>query len=175
MRQAAAGPVEVADLGGEVTDGAYATKDFLKPAMSLGVTIVSRLRKDAALRTVPGPRPAGKRGRPRTYGPNKLDLAKRAGQQRGWSSETLTLYGVASVKKYKTFLATWRPAGGVIRVVLVDEPNGWRAFFCTDTSASVADILGMVADRFSLWAAPRKLVHLKWKSLGKLEPGGTHD
>src|SRR3954451_13958873 len=25
------------------------------------------------------------------------------------------------------------------------------------------------------WAAPRKLVHLKWKSLGKLEPGGTRE
>jgi hypothetical protein len=35
-------------------------------------------------------------------------------------------------------------------VVLVDEPTGWRAYFCTDISASVADILGMVADRFSL-------------------------
>jgi len=133
-----------------VADGAYATKNFLKPAMSLGMTVVSRLRKDAALRTVPGPRPAGKRGRPRTYGPDVIDLAKRAGQRRGWSTETLTLYGAASVKKYKTFLATWQPVGGVIRVVLVDEPNGWRAFFCTDTSASVVDILGMVADRFSL-------------------------
>ena len=79
-----------------------------------------------------------------------IDLAKRAGQRRGWSTETLTLYGVATVKKYKTFLATWQPVGGVIRVVLVDEPKGWRAFFCTDTSASVADILEMVADRFSL-------------------------
>ena len=35
-------------------------------------------------------------------------------------------------------------------MVLVDEPTGWRAYFCTDTSASVADILGTVADRFSL-------------------------
>ena len=35
-------------------------------------------------------------------------------------------------------------------MVLVDEPTGWRAFFCTDPSASVADILGAVADRFSL-------------------------
>ena len=35
-------------------------------------------------------------------------------------------------------------------MVLVDEPTGWRAYFCTDPSASVADILGMVADRFSL-------------------------
>ena len=133
-----------------VADGAYAKKEFLKPAASLGMTVVSRLRKDAALRTVPSPRPAGQRGRPRTYGPDVIDLAKRAGQRRGWSTETLTLYGVATVKKYKTFLATWRPAGGVIRVVLVDEPTGWRAYFCTDTSASVADILGAVADRFSL-------------------------
>jgi hypothetical protein len=133
-----------------VADGAYAKKDFLKPAAALGMTVVSRLRKDAALRTLPGPRPAGKRGRPRIYGPDVIDLAKRAGQRRGWSTETIPLYGVATVKKYKTFLATWQPVGGVIRVVLVDEPTGWRAYFCTDTSASVADILGMVADRFSL-------------------------
>jgi hypothetical protein len=133
-----------------VVDGAYAKRAFLKPAMSLGMTVVSRLRKDAALRTVPGPRPAGKRGRPRTYGEDVIDLARRAGQRRGWSTETLTLYGAATVKKYKTFLATWRPAGGAIRVVLVDEPTGWRAYFCTDTSASVADILATIADRFSL-------------------------
>src|SRR3954454_5035437 len=93
-----------------VADGAYAKKDFLKPAMSLGMNVVSRLSKDAALRTVPGPRPAGKRGRPRTYGPDKIGLAKRAGQRRGWSSDPLTLHGPASVNKYKTLLATWRPA-----------------------------------------------------------------
>src|SRR5829696_63784 len=133
-----------------VADGAYAKKDFLKPAAALGMTVVSRLRKDAALRSLPGPRPAGKRGRPRTYGPDVIDLAKRAGQRRGWSTEALTLYGVATVKKYKTSLATWRPAGGAIRVVLVDEPTGWRAYFCTDTSASVTDILTAVGDRFSL-------------------------
>jgi hypothetical protein len=135
---------------GVVADGAYAKKQLLGPAKALGMTVVSRLRKDAALRSLPGPRPAGKRGRPRTYGPDVIDLAKRGGQSRGWSTETLTLYGVATVKRYKTFLATWRPAGGAIRVVLVDEPTGWRAYFCTDTSASVADILGAVADRFSL-------------------------
>jgi DDE superfamily endonuclease len=133
-----------------VADGAYANTPFLKPAKALGMTVVSRLRKDAALRTLPGPRPAGRRGRARTYGEDVIDLAKRGGQRRGWSSDTFELYGEKVVKKYKTFLATWRPVGGVIRVVLVDEPTGWRAYFCTDTQASVADILGMVADRFSL-------------------------
>ncbi len=79
-----------------------------------------------------------------------IDLAKRGSQRRGWSSDTFELYGEQVVKRYKTFLAIWRPAGGVIRVVLVDEPTGWRAYFCTDPSASVADILSAVADRFSL-------------------------
>lgn len=133
-----------------VADGAYANAAFLKPTKALGMTVVSRLRKDAALRALPAPRPTGKRGRPRTYGEDVIDLAKRGGQRRGWSSGTFELYGEKVVKKYKTFLATWRPAGGTIRVVLVDEPTGWRAYFCTDTQASVADILGMVADRFSL-------------------------
>ena len=47
-----------------VADGAYAKANFLKPAAAMGMTVVSRLRRDAALRTVPGPRPAGRRGRP---------------------------------------------------------------------------------------------------------------
>lgn len=135
-----------------VADGAYANKQFLGPAMALGMTVVSRLRCDAALRSLPPEVPEGRRGRgrPRIYGAGRISLAKRGGQRRGWASGEFTLYGEVVTKRYKTFLATWRPAGGVIRVVLVDEPTGWRAFFCTDPEASVADILTTVADRFSL-------------------------
>ena len=133
-----------------VADGAYAKADVLKPAKSLGMTVVSRLRKDAALYTAPGPHPEGRRGRPRIYGERRIDLAKRAGQRRGWSTGLFDLYGEKAIKRYKTFVATWRPAGGAIRVVLVDEPTGWVAYFCTDPAASVADILGTIADRFSL-------------------------
>jgi hypothetical protein len=133
-----------------VADGAYAKAAFLKPVVALGVVVVSRLRKDAALRSRPGQRPAGKRGPNRKYGEQRVELAKRAGQKRGWKTGTFELYGESVVKRYKTFEATWRPVGGAIRVVLVDEPAGWTAFFCTDPRASVAEILGLVADRFSL-------------------------
>jgi hypothetical protein len=162
-----------------VADGAYAKADFLKPAMSLGRTVVGRLRKDAALRTVPDPRPAERRGRPRVYGEGRIDLAKRAGQRRGWSTGVFDLYGEKAVKRYKTFTATWRPAGGLIRVVLVDEPKGWRAYFCTDAQASVADILGAVSDRFSLKIAFRdckevvgagqQQVRFVWASVGAFD------
>jgi len=138
-----------------VADGAYAKAAFLKPMKTLGVTVVSRLRKDAALDTVPGPRPAGQRGRPRVYGEQRISLAKRGGQRRGWTRATFNLYGKRVEKTYKTFVATWRPAGGAIRVVLVNEPKGWLAFFCSDVDASVADVLETVADRFSLETAFR--------------------
>jgi hypothetical protein len=136
------------------TDGAYASAPFLKPMKALAVTVVSRLRKDANLRSVPAAR-SGTRGRPRIYGERRIDLAKRGGQRRGWVTGTFHLYGKATVKRYKTFVATWRPAGGAIRVVLVDEMPGWVAFFCTDPTATVADILESVAARFSLETAFR--------------------
>ena len=132
-----------------VTDGAYASAPFLKPMKILAVTVVSRLRKDANLRSVPAAR-SGSRGRPRIYGEHRIDLAKRGGQRWGRATETFTLYGKPTAKRYKTFAATWRPAGGAIRVVLVDEPTGWVAFFCTDPTATVADVLESVAARFSL-------------------------
>jgi hypothetical protein len=158
-----------------VADGAYAKAAFLKAMRALGVTVVSRLRKDAALRTVPVPRP-DRRGRPRKYGEHRIALAKRAGQRRGWATGTFELYGKRVEKKYKTFEATWRPAGGAIRVVLVAEPKGWVAFFCTDPTAGVADVLGLVADRFSLETAfrdvkevvgaGRQQVRFVWASVG---------
>lgn len=132
-----------------VADGAYAKADVLKPLSELGVTVVSRLRHDAALRTLPQSR-TGQRGRPRIYGEHRIELAKRAGQRRGWVRTTLNLYGKSQVKRYKTFLATWSCAGGAIRVVLVDEPTGWVAFFSTDVNATVADILELVSARFSI-------------------------
>ena len=127
-------------------DGAYANAPFLKPMRSLGVTVVSRLRRDSNRRTVPTPRP-GRRGRSRIYGEDRIDLAKRGGQRRGWTTGTFAPCGKPTVK---TFVATWRPAGGAIRAVLVDEPKGWVAFFCPDPTADVADVLGTVAARFAL-------------------------
>ena len=136
-----------------VVDGAYAKKPFLKRAIQAGVTVVSRLRKDAALKSVPKPAPAGQRGRgrPRKYGAERISLAKRAGHPRGWERGTFTLYGEVVEVCYKTFLATYEPAGGLIRVVIVREEKGaWRAYFCTDANATVTEILAAVADRAAI-------------------------
>ncbi len=47
-------------------------------------------------------------------------------------------------------MATYRPAGGLIRVVLIREEHGWLALFCTDAAASVQEIIEAFADRATI-------------------------
>jgi hypothetical protein len=43
---------------------------------------------------------------------------------RGWQRGTFALYGKETLVCYKTFLATYPPASGLIRVVIVREEAG---------------------------------------------------
>jgi hypothetical protein len=132
-------------------DGGYAKKPFLGPAKADGWVVVSRLRKDAHLCDLPPThRRPGQRGPMPTYGKKRISLAKRAGQKRGWQQVRCVQYGFEVQKTIKTFLATWRPAGGVIRVVLVKEQHGWLPFFCVDPEATAEEILEGMADRGAL-------------------------
>ena len=135
-----------------VADGAYAKRPFLQRALKAGVVVVSRLRKDAALWSVPEPVPPGrrKRGQPRKYGAEAISLAKRAGHRQGWEHGDFVLYGKQVRKKYKTFLATYKPACGLIRVLLVKDTDHWVAYFCTKADATVQEILEAVADRAAI-------------------------
>jgi hypothetical protein len=136
-----------------VADGAYAKRPFLKRALAAKVVVVSRLRKDAALWTVPQPqrpRQRKKRGPKPKYGKKSISLAKRAAHRQGWQTGDFELYGKKVTTTYKTFLATYKPAAGLIRVVLTHEDDGWVAFFCTNPEATVQQILEAVADRAAI-------------------------
>ena len=161
-----------------VIDGGYTKRPFWRRVLKLGVTVVGRLRKDAALRDLPPKLRKGQRrsrGRPRKYGKNRLSLAKRAGQKRGWKTIPCTVYGETTTKTYKTFLATYGPVGGEIRVVIVKEDHGWYAFFSTDPSASVREILEAFADRATIeqdfhdvkevWGSGQQQVRNIWNNL----------
>jgi DDE superfamily endonuclease len=135
-----------------VVDGFYGKRPFLQVARDHQIVVVGRLRRDAALWSVPPAVPAGRRrpGRPRRYGRQRFSLAKRAGQARGWQTVAVVQYQQRVTKTIKTFLATWKPAGGLIRVVLVREEDGWRAYFCTDPQASAEAMLEAAADRTAI-------------------------
>jgi len=162
-----------------VVDGGYTKRPFLRRVLKISsVVVVGRLRKDAALRDLPPKLKKGRhrgRGRPRRYGKNRFSLVKRAGQKRGWKTTACTVYGEATTKTYKTFLATYAPVGDVIRVVLVKEDHGWYAFFSTDPNASAREILEAFADRATIeqdfhdvkevWGSGQQQVRNIWNNL----------
>jgi hypothetical protein len=136
-----------------VVDGGYVKKPFLRRALRAGVTVIGRLRKDAALRDLPRKPRRGQRrgrGRPPKYGKNKISLAKRAAHCSGWQTAQCTIYGKTTTKLYKTFLATYRPVGGVIRVVIVEEDRDWYPFFSTDLNATAVEIIEAYGDRATI-------------------------
>ena len=136
-----------------VVDGGYTKEPFLKPAIATGATVIGRLRKDAALRDLPRPLRRGQRrgrGRPPKYGKNRISLAKRAGHRQGWQTIKCTAYNKTVTKTFKTFPATYKPAGGVIQVVIVKEDHDWFPFFATDPNATVEEIIESFADRATI-------------------------
>jgi len=94
-----------------VIDGGYVKRPFLGRALKIPkVVIVGRLRKDAALRDLPPKLKRGERrsrGRPRKYGKNKLSIAKRAGQRRGWQTVDCHVYGQQQVRNIWANLAAY--------------------------------------------------------------------
>lgn len=158
-------------------DGAYAARPFLKPTLELGIVVVSRLRKDAHLRDLPGERDPHKRGRHPIYGENRISLAKRAAHTQGWETISYLCRGVEVTRQYKTFLATSELTSGVIRVVVLRfDDGGWAPYFCTDSSASVREILEAVAARWAIeehfhdvkevWGAGQQQVRSIWSNIG---------
>ncbi len=156
-----------------VVDGAYAARPFIKPVLDLGIVVISRLRKDANLRDLP---PADAHGN-RIYGKNKISLKKRAGHRQGWNTISYHCRGVEVTRRYKTFQATSRLTGGVIRVVILCfDDGGWAPYFCTDSSVEVRDILEAVAARWAIeehfhdvkeiWGAGQQQVRNIWSSIG---------
>ena len=131
-------------------DGGYAKRPFLLEAKRLGVVVFSRLPKNAALFDLPETPPPGRRGRKPIYGKKRISLVEMAEDESGWQRVECTQYGERVTKEIKTFQATWRSAGGVIRVVIVKEDHGWIPYFSADPDAKAEEVLEMMADRGSI-------------------------
>lgn len=160
-----------------VIDGAYVSKVLFRGVMQKGVTIISRLRRDAALFELPEPRKNGQRGRPSKYGKQKISLAKRAGHHGGWQNVSYRARGSTVTRQCKTFLATSPIVGGVLRVVIVRYEDGnWATYISTDQNLDLKEILEAVADRWSIeecfhdlkevWGAGEQQVRNIWSSIG---------
>ncbi len=139
-----------------VGDSAYAALDFLSQMQALKITVVSRLRLDAALYE-PAPTYSG-RGRPRKKGKRLPNLAQvLTDPDTVWTSVTVAWYdGQQRVMDITSGCAVWYHSGKPpvpIRWVLVRDPHGEYtpvALLCTDPQQLPSHIITWFVQRWQV-------------------------
>lgn len=142
-----------------VADGSYAVLDFLAAVIRLPqVTVITRLRLDAALYDPAPQRTSSTKGRPALKGKRQPTLAKRlADPAVDWQKLTVAWYGgVMREIEVATGTALWYH-GGVppvpIRWVLIRDPEGKfapQALLCTDHNADPTQIIAWFVLRWQV-------------------------
>jgi hypothetical protein len=143
-----------------VADSTYAVLELLADAAGLPqpVTMVTRLRLDAALYDPAPPREAGTKGRPRLKGERQPTLATRVlDPDTTWEPLTVPWYGGATAQvEAATGTALWYHPGAptvALRWVLLRDPAGQfepQAFLSTDPSVPPAQIISWFVARWPL-------------------------
>ncbi len=143
-----------------VGDNGYAVLDLLHCCQSLRepVTLIARLRLDAALYAPAPPRPPGQKGRSAPKGQRRPSLKTLLDQpQVTWSSAEVAWYdGTIRTLELTSQTAVWYSSGKppvLIRWVLVRDPEGVfdpQALLCTDPAADPTQILEWFVLRWQL-------------------------
>jgi hypothetical protein len=140
-----------------VADSSFAAIDLLN-AVRPWVTMITRLRLDAALHKPPPSRRPGTKGRPPAVGKRLPTLKQRLGNRKTrWHRLTVTGWYGHGERTLDIFSGTavWNNPGRrvPIRYVLVRDPTGElepQAFLCTDLDANPLDILRLFVRRWSI-------------------------
>jgi Transposase DDE domain len=136
-----------------VCDGAYAGKALA--GLPPQATVTVRLRADAALYQLPGPRPPGERGRPASKGARRTELCTLAGLvATPFALHQATLYGKPRTLAVAHFTCLWPSvfATRPVHVVLIRAPAAPDSFelalVSTDLDATAVQLVERYADRW---------------------------
>ncbi len=137
-----------------VADAAYAGKDLRR--LPATVTWTTRLRRDAALHELPGPR-TGKRGRPRVKGQRLPKLAALAGIAT-FAPVTVSRYGKTATVQAAVLTCLWHGVFGArpVQVVLIRDhaQDGYDiALATTDLAVTPAQVIERYAARWPIEVA----------------------
>ncbi len=147
-----------------VGDNSYAVLDLLHCCQSLRepVTLIARLRLDAALYAPAPARQPGQNGRPPLKGARRPALKTILDQpQATWASVAVAWYdGATRTVELTSQTAVWYRSGKspvLIRWVLIRDPQGsfaTQALLCTDPAADPTQILEWFVLRWQLEVTP---------------------
>jgi hypothetical protein len=141
-----------------IVDGGFAAVALAASCIHRNVTMVCRLRLDAALYHPPGPQPKSKRGpKPKKGARQRSPKQWLSRSDTPWESVEVAWYGgTRKVLHVLSRIGLWHTCGldpVTIRYLVVRDPEGKlrdAAYFCTDVDQTAEQILGWVVQRWSL-------------------------
>jgi len=149
-----------------VADAYYANGKMLKSQAACGressggSQLVTRVRSNAVAFQAPA-QPSGKRkrGRPKKYG-KKQKLLSLFGTTSSFNNLNCWLYGEVICVRYACFDLLWRPAGKMVRFVLLEHPSKGRIILMSsDLSLPAEDVIGLYSLRFKIEVTFRQAIH----------------
>jgi hypothetical protein len=134
-----------------VADGFYAT---LAGQILNGVTIISRIRRDANLYDLPPKQKKTGRGRPRTRGRKLAKLEKLAAHIQNWETVTFRQRGKTVKRLVYTRVVLWYAVSRKpLLLVISRDPAGKEKddfLFTTDVTMTAAEVLECYNDRWAI-------------------------
>lgn len=136
-------------------DGQYATGTVVQAAADADTNLVSRIRSDAAIYTLPPKRRRPQRGRKPKKGarlPTPKQLARR---RNGWRIVRVCVYGKRVRRQVLSIVCLWYHVGKdrPIKLLIVRDPSGRQTddyMFCTDATVSEVEIIERFAARWPI-------------------------
>src|SRR5208283_6142117 len=158
-----------------VADAYYAAGKMLNGLLKQGNHLVTRVKSNAVA-YAPAPRKKGRktRGRPKTYG-KKIKLKSLLANVESMQQVASPVYGEHNVTlRYRVCDLLWRPAGRLVRFVVVVHPTrGSCILMCTDTSLSAVDIIRLYGLRFKIECSFKQAVRQICQSAANVSPGAA--
>ena len=144
-----------------VADAYYGSGKLILALLGKGHKLVTRAKSNAVA-YLPVPAPSRRlRGRPRIYG-TKVRIKDLAMDDGAFSEAPSPVYGESNVMlRYRCLDLMWRPAGRVVRFVIVRHPNRGTIFLLsTDLTLAPLEILEIYGYRFRIEVGFRQAVHV---------------
>ena len=143
-----------------VADAYYANKTVLTPLLRAGRHLISAMRLNAVAYEHAVQPTSKRRGRPAKYG-RKIRLRGLFERPSLFLTAKSPVYGERGVElRYLAIDLLWRPAGRLMRFVLVEHPTrGRKILLCSDLTLDPLEIVRAYGIRFKIEVTFKQAVH----------------